>query len=470
MNFTRTKIITSIGPKTRDIQSIKALHKAGMNVVRINMSHASHKELSETVKLVKKINKDQHTKFGPIGILVDTQGPEIRTGESDEKLDLKVGDIINLTVRDNADVETSSIKINYSGMILSVKKGSKITIDNGLINFIVLSKNKHSLKCRVVDGGKLGSKRHVNLPGVRVDLPSITKKDKKDINFALKEGVDFIALSFVRSESDVKELRKILDKKKSSVKIISKIENQEGLDNIHEITKASDLVMVARGDLGIETDLADLPNIQRRIMYSTAKNGKRSIVATHLLESMIENPTPTRAEVTDVANAIYEGADAVMLSGETTVGNYPLKCVEMLKRIALKTEEFRTLGYERFLKSDSDWQNIALAARDLATSIEANGIVVITRSGETANVVSNTKPFRMPVFAFTDNDVTYNQLSLVGGMQPNRIPSLRTQSSAISLVKKILVEKYKMKKGFKFVLLAGVFSASHSDSLQIIKI
>ena len=221
-------------------------------------------------------------------------------------------------------------------MISSVKKGSKITIDNGLINFIVLSKNKHSLKCRVVDGGKLGSKRHVHLPGVRVDLPSITKKDKKDINFALKEGVDFIALSFVRSESDVKELRKILDKKNSSVKIISKIENQEGLDNIHEITKASDLVMVARGDLGIETDLADLPNIPRRIMYSTAKNGKRSIVATHLLESMIENPTPTRAEVTDVANAIYEGADAVMLSGETTVGNYPLKCVEMLKRIALK--------------------------------------------------------------------------------------------------------------------------------------
>ena len=195
------------------------------------------KELSETVKLVKKINKDQHTKFGPIGILVDTQGPEIRTGESDEKLDLKVGDIINLTVRDNADVETSSIKINYSGMISSVKKGSKITIDNGLINFIVLSKNKHSLKCRVVDGGKLGSKRHVNLPGVRVDLPSITKKDKKDINFALKEGVDFIALSFVRSESDVKELRKILDKKNSSVKIISKIENQEGLITFMKLQK-----------------------------------------------------------------------------------------------------------------------------------------------------------------------------------------------------------------------------------------
>jgi pyruvate kinase len=178
-----------------------------------------------------------------------------------------------------------------------------------------LAKDNESLKCKVLDGGTLGSKRHVNLPGVRVDLPSITKKDLKDINFAIKHNVSFIALSFVRSAQDISNLRNILKRKKSSIKIIAKIENQEGLDNIHEITQAADIVMVARGDLGIETDLADLPNIQRRIMYATAKWGRRSIVATHLLESMIHHPTPTRAEVTDVANAIYEGADAVMLSG-----------------------------------------------------------------------------------------------------------------------------------------------------------
>jgi pyruvate kinase len=446
------------------------MHKAGMNVVRVNMSHATHTELSQTIKIVAKVNRDHHEEYGPIGVLLDTQGPEIRTGESDQNLDLKVGEIINLTVRDTKDVETSSIKINYSGLIKSVKKGSKITIDNGLINFIVLDKDQFNLRCRVIDGGKLGSKRHVNLPGVRVDLPSITKKDKKDINFALKHGIDFIALSFVRSKSDVITLRDYLKRRNSSAKIIAKIENQEGLDNIHEITKASDIVMVARGDLGIETDLADLPNIQRRIMYSTAKNGRRSIVATHLLESMIDNPTPTRAEVTDVANAIYEGADAVMLSGETTIGEHPIKCVEMLKRIAEKTEEFRTLGYEKFLQEKSDWQNIALAARDLSSNIDAQGIIVITRSGETANVISNTKPFRMPVFAFTDNSSTYRQLSLTGGMQPTKLSSIKNQANTIKNVKTILTKKYKMKKGNKFILLAGIFSASHSDSLQIIKI
>ena len=216
-----------------------------MNVVRVNMSHATHAELSETIKIVAKVNRDQHEEYGPIGVLLDTQGPEIRTGESDQNLDLKVGEIINLTVRDTKDVERSSIKINYSGLIKSVKKGSKITIDNGLINFIVLDKDQFNLRCRVIDGGKLGSKRHVNLPGVRVDLPSITKKDKKDINFALKHGIDFIALSFVRSRSDVIALRDYLKKRNSSAKIIAKIENQEGLDNIHEITKASDIVMVA---------------------------------------------------------------------------------------------------------------------------------------------------------------------------------------------------------------------------------
>ena len=196
MKFTRTKIIASIGPNTRSFKLISQLHKAGMNVVRVNMSHASHVDLTETIKIVRKVNKLQHQKYGPIGVLLDTQGPEIRTGESDEKLDLKVGEVINLTVRDNKDVETSSIQVNYSGIISSVKKGSKITIDNGLINFKVLSKDKFSLKCKVVDGGELGSKRHVNLPGIRVDLPSITKKDKKDIALALREGVDFVALSF----------------------------------------------------------------------------------------------------------------------------------------------------------------------------------------------------------------------------------------------------------------------------------
>ena len=468
MKAIKTKIIATIGPSTNTYDSLKKLHKAGMNVARINMSHATHTDAQNIIDLVHQINSEQSVDHGPIGLLLDTQGPEIRTGINQSDMDLTVGDIVNLTIREDLDVETSSIQINYKGLIKSVSKGSRISIDNGLINFKVLAKDKENLTCKVLDGGKLGSKRHVNLPGVRVDLPSITKKDRKDILLAIKNNVSFIALSFVRSAQDINGLRDILKKKKSSARIIAKIENQEGLDNIHEITKATDIVMVARGDLGIETDLADLPNIQRRIMYATAKWGKRSIVATHLLESMIVNPTPTRAEVTDVANAIYEGADAVMLSGETSVGKYPVQCIKMLKNIATKTENFRTLGYEKFLTDMSDWQNIAIAARDLATRINADGIVVVTRSGQTADVISSTKPFRMPIHAFTNNQQTFQQLSLVGGMQPYFMKSISNQASAINKIKLILASNVRAKKSLKFVLIGGVYSASHSDSIQII--
>ena len=468
MKAIKTKIIATIGPSTNTYDSLKKLHKAGMNVARINMSHATHTDAQNIIDLVQQINSEQSVGHGPIGLLLDTQGPEIRTGINQSDMDLTVGDIVNLTIREDLDVETSSIQINYKGLIKSVSKGSRISIDNGLINFKVLAKDKENLTCKVLDGGKLGSKRHVNLPGVRVDLPSITKKDRKDILLAIKNNVSFIALSFVRSAQDINDLRDILKKKKSSARIIAKIENQEGLDNIHEITKATDIVMVARGDLGIETDLADLPNIQRRIMYATAKWGKRSIVATHLLESMIVNPTPTRAEVTDVANAIYEGADAVMLSGETSVGKYPVQCIKMLKNIAAKTENFRTLGYEKFLTDTSDWQNIAIAARDLATRINADGIVVVTRSGQTADVISSTKPFRMPIHAFTNNQQTFQQLSLVGGMQPYFMKSISNQASAINKIKLILASNVRAKKSLKFVLIGGVYSASHSDSIQII--
>jgi len=468
MLVTKTKIIATIGPSTNKYNDLRDLHSAGMNVARINMSHASHADAISVIESIQKLNKIQSDLFGPIGILLDTQGPEIRTGINHSDIDLQTGDVVNLTIRDDVDVETSSIKINYKGLIRSVDKGSKISIDNGLLNFQVLAKDKENLKCKVLDGGTLGSKRHVNLPGVRVDLPSITKKDRKDITFAIKHNVSFIALSFVRSAKDVVTLRSILKRTKSQIKIIAKIENQEGLDNIHEITQAADMVMVARGDLGIETDLADLPNIQRRIMYASAKWGRRSIVATHLLESMINNPTPTRAEVTDVANAIYEGSDAVMLSGETSIGKYPIQCIKMIKKIASKTEHFRTLGYEKFLQDNSDWQNIAKGARDLASRVNADAIVIITRSGQTANVVSNTKPFRMPIFAFTNNKDTFHQLSLVGGMQPRFIKSITNQSRTISRIKSILNSENKAKKSLKFVLIAGIYSASHTDSIQII--
>ena len=470
MNFTRTKIICTVGPSTQSIATLRKLHKEGMNVVRINMSHANHKSALSTITKVNKINSSLKEGATPIAVLLDTQGPEIRTGDTTMPLDLVTGDEVKLTVRDQVDVETSSIQINYKDLISSVTSGSKITVDNGLINFEVLSKDEGTLLCKVLDGGKLGSKRHVNLPGVRVNLPSITAKDLKDIDFGIKNKADFIALSFVRDPEDLENLRSILKKNSSSAKIIAKIENQEGLDNIHEICQASDGVMVARGDLGIETNLADLPNIQRRIMYACAKWGKRSIVATHLLESMIENPTPTRAEVTDIANAIYEGSDAIMLSGETSIGKYPIECVRFLKSISYRTEKFKTLGYEDNLTTDSDWQHLGVAANQLAQSINADGIIAITRTGYTANVVSNSKPFEMPIFCFTSNQSTFRSLSLVGSTHAHFLKSISNHDKTVKLITQKLKSYYPDKKNLKFVMISGIFSEKHSEAIQVINI
>ena len=466
--FTRTKVICTIGPSTCSSEMINKLYQAGMNVARLNMSHETHAGAKKIINIIKKINNKQDEKLGPLSILLDTQGPEVRTGDREIALDLKIGQTVSLTIRDEIDVETSSIKINYRGLIDSVKKGSKVSVDNGLINFKVLNKEDDRLVCKVLDGGTVGSKRSVNLPGVRIDLPSITQKDKQDINFAIKNDVDFIALSFVRSPEDVSQLRKILDKKKSKIKIISKIENGEGLDNIHEITKASDAIMVARGDLGIETNLADLPNVQRRIMYSCAKWGRRSIVATHLLESMIEKPTPTRAEVTDVANTIYEGADAMMLSGETSIGKNPIECVKFLKLIALKTERFRTLGYETKLKIRGDWEHLGKTAKDLAEAVNADGIIAITRSGYTANVVSNAKPANIPIFAFTNSKIVHRQLSMVGSVQSFYLRSIIENNSNLVKIKKKIKSFLNRKKPLKFVVISGMFSKRHSDAIRVI--
>ena len=468
MSFTRTKIICTIGPASSNISTLKKLHKSGMNVARINMSHATHESAKGIIDSINKINSSNAGSISKIGILLDTQGPEIRTGDTSLPIELEVGDSVTLTVRDETDVETSSIKVNYKGLIESVSVGSQITVDNGLINFKVLSKKSETLVCKVIHGGKIGSKRHVNLPGVRINMPSITPKDIEDIEFGNKHNVDFIAASFVRNRKDLNLLEDILKKKNSQAKIIAKIENQEGLDNIEDICKSAWGIMVARGDLGIETSLTDLPNIQRKIMFYCAVHGKRSIVATHLLESMINNPTPTRAEVTDIANAIYEGADALMLSGETSVGKYPIECVSFLKSLSIKTEKFKTLGYESDLITNSDWESIAKTAKNLCESINADGIIAITRTGATANYISNAKPNGLPIFTFTNNLTTLNQLSLVGSTHSFYIPRLNNHDKTLMHAKKELKKYFRNRKSLKFVMVSGIFSEEHSDAIQII--
>ena len=464
MNFKRTKVICTIGPATQSYSSLKKLKEAGMDVIRINMSHSDHKFAKKVIERTKKLND---TLSSPVGILLDTQGPEIRTGETSQIIDLKPGEKVAITVRDETDVESSSIHVNYEDLISKVNVGDLISVDNGLMNFEVLQKEEALLHCKVLHGGRLGSKRHVNIPGVRIDLPSLTKKDKEDILFGMKQDVDFIALSFVRSASDVEDLKDFLKSRLKKVKIISKIEDKEGLANLDLITRVSDGVMVARGDLGIETDLANLPNIQRKIMHRCAKWGRRSIVATHLLESMINNPIPTRAEVTDVANAIYEGADAVMLSGETSIGNYPIECVEFISRIAEQTEKYNTLGYEKDLNLESDWHHLGVAAKNIAEQIEADGIIAITRSGLTAQIVSNAKPSSMPVFAFTNNRKTLRQMSLSGSLVNYYSPISADHEKTVKKVLSILKNELNPQKKMKFVLISGVMSENSADAIEI---
>jgi len=464
MDFRRTKIICTIGPATASYPMLERLQAAGMNVARINMSHADHAGAAQIIQWIKTLNrKVRH----PVAVMLDTQGPEIRTGDVEHPIQLEPGEVVTLTVRGEVDVEHTSIHVNYQDLVTSVNVGDRITIDNGLINFAVLEKNGPLLKCRVVDGGWLGSKRHVNLPGVRVNLPAITEKDVKDIRFGMERDIDFVALSFVRSADDIARLRELLGPKAQNIKVIAKIEDQEGVSNVDAICRASDGIMVARGDLGIETNIAELPNVQRRIVRVCALHGRRSIVATHLLESMIQNPIPTRAEVTDVANAIYEGADAMMLSGETGIGKYPVRCVEQLDAIARSSERYPGLGFERELTAPNDKQHIAAAAVSLAESIAAAGIVVITRRGIMADLVTNCHPNTVPIYAFTNHSQTRRRLVLNRAVSSFRTSFSLEPEKTLQTAFAVLREREGLTPGDKVVVISDVLATRRFDAIQI---
>ena len=459
----RTKIICTIGPATASFDGLKALFEAGMNVVRINMSHSDHANAAKIINWIKTLNRQVDY---PVPILLDTQGPEIRTGVLENPMELSPGDVVTLSVRDGDLIEQRSIHVNYTELVDVVEVGRIITVDNGLMNFKVLQKKDHQLTCEVIDGGTLGSRKHVNLPGVRVNLPAITAKDREDITFGMENDVDFIALSFVRSPDDVKEVKQFLGSKRQSIKIVAKIEDQEGVNNIHQIVAAADGVMVARGDLGIETDIADLPNVQRRIVHACARQGKRCIVATHLLESMIDHPIPTRAEVTDVANAIYEGVDAVMLSGETSVGQYPTRCVEQLSNIANRTERFPGLGYEKALEIDGDKQHVAVHAVALAEAVEAAGIIVITRRGITADYVTAARPQHVPIFAFTNDSQTRRRLAMNRSVYAHRIAFSSDPEKTLQRAFEVL-KKEGVALDAKLVLISDVLADQPTEAIQI---
>ena len=461
----KTKIICTIGPATNSYPMIERLYNAGMAVVRVNMSHASHAQAAETIHWVKTLNRKVQY---PMPVMLDTQGPEIRTGDVAEPLRLAEGETVFLDVEEQRGGEAPSIVVNYPELPDAVAVGDRVQLDNGLMNVDVVARRGRRLECRVADGGDLGSRKHVNLPGVAVNLPAVTGKDREDIAFGMEQEVDFVALSFVRSAQDVETLRDLLGPKGArAVKIIAKIENQEGVRNAEAIARAADGVMVARGDLGIETDIAALPIVQRRLMEICARLGKRCVVATHLLESMIENPSPTRAEVTDVANAVYEGADAMMLSGETSVGAYPERCVRQLAAIAEASERQRGFALHEALAIDTDKQHLATAAARLAEALGAAGIVVITRRGVTADSVTSCHPARVPIFAFTNTSQTRRRLMLNRGVFPHRTAFSSDPEKTIQTALKALREREGLAAEQKVVVISDMFAEKSVEAIQL---
>src|SRR5215211_3636000 len=364
----KTKIIATLGPATESPETIARLIDAGMSIVRLNMSHATHDWVRRVAKDVRAAAKQRAI---AVGILMDTQGPAIRTGDLPVALDLQPGQTFTLTVRGEKSEELRSVDVNYENFINDINVGDVVLIDNGQIHMKVLAKDANKVECEVLTPGKLGSRRHINLPGVKVSLPPLTDKDRADVRVGLEIGVDMFALSFVREANDVRELRKMLESAPQKPLVVAKIEDQSAVKNINEIIQEADAIMVARGDLGIEVPYEELPIIQRKIVKICQRVGRPVIVATHMLESMIENPMPTRAEITDVANAVFEQADAIMLSGETTVGKYPLQCLEVFNRISTRIEASGGAGFQERAEFTSPRQKMAKSAVVMANDLRA---------------------------------------------------------------------------------------------------
>ncbi len=405
----RTKIIATLGPATDSPEMLGRLLDAGVNVFRLNMSHATRDWVR---RLVKDIRAASAARQRHAGILMDTQGPSIRTGDLPAALDLQPGQKFTLTVRGEKSEELHSVDVNYEDFIKDISVGDTVVLDNGAIEMKVLAKFANHVECEVLTPGKLGSRRHINLPGVRVNLPPLTAKDHADIAVGLEEGVDFIALSFVREADDLRQLRKLLASARHKPLAIAKIEDQQAVANFDDIAREADGIMVARGDLGIECPYEELPIIQRRVVKTCLRLGKPVIVATHMLESMIEVPHPTRAEITDVANAVFEQADAIMLSGETTVGKYPLKCVEVFDRIARRIERSGGAGFHERAELATQRQKLVRSAVDLADQLKADALLVFTLRGNMARHAAACRPRYSPVYAICEHTEVADSLTL----------------------------------------------------------
>ena len=462
--YRHTKIIATIGPATDSEERLGQLITAGVDVLRLNMAHGSGDWAKALIARVRKVSQelDRH-----VAVMMDVKGPEIRTVAVDEPFDLRAGDLFEFFT-DTPSPDIRGVAVNYPGLPGDVAVGATILVDSGLIRLEVLAKDATHVRCRVLTPGKLGSRRHVNLPGMMVNLPSLTEKDERDVRAGVEAGIDFVALSFVRKSDDIHLLRDFLDNLGSRAKIIAKIEDQSGVRNMHAIIKATDAVMVARGDLGIEIDYHTLPLVQTQIVDLCLKEGKPVIIATHLLESMISAPMPTRAEISDISTAVRERADAVMLSGETTTGMYPLECVDVMKNIVRSIEPTEKRPTNETLELEQPKAKMLRAATVLARELGESGIVVFTRSGFLAYTLAALRAVGVPIYAFTDDVEVFRHLLLPWGVEPFLMPFSDDPEETVKSALAYLKRQDWADDGTWLVVITNVLAQGRViDSLQL---
>lgn len=459
----KTKIVCTMGPNTDNREIMKELALNGMDVARFNFSHGDHAEHKHRLEILESVREELGI---PIASLLDTKGPEIRTGKlkDGKKVTLKEGDLYTLTTEEIVGDETRGY-INYAGLAEDVKPGDRILIDDGLIELHVREVNGTDIVCRIENGGELGEKKGVNVPGVRVKLPALTDKDKEDIRFGVDAGFDFVAASFVRNADAIREIREILDEKGSAMQIIAKIENEEGIENIDSIIEASDGIMVARGDMGVEIPAEKVPHIQKMIIRKCNLACKVVITATQMLDSMIRNPRPTRAEVSDVANAVYEGTDAVMLSGETAMGSYPIEAVRMMSQIAEESEKYLDyMFYQRRKVSAENLRNISntvsYSSVATASDLEAPVIVAPSVSGFTTRMLSKWRPKAL-IAGLSPSMTAVRQMQLYWGVKPFHAKRAESTDALLFASVELLKEKGIVKEGEIVVATAGVVTRAN---------
>ncbi|MEY4939095.1 MAG: Pyruvate kinase [Verrucomicrobiota bacterium] len=470
--FRRTKIIVTLGPATESEAMLEQLIRAGADVIRLNMAHATH---DWTRGIIRRIRTASHRVGRDVAVMMDIKGPEIRTGDLTVPLELTVGEIFDFTVKPGASAERGgsaeeirSVDVNYKDLVNDIAVGDEVLVDNGLLRLEVLAKSDAHIRCRVLIPGELKSRRHINLPGVKVNLPSFTEKDRGDATVGLEEGIDFLALSFVRAAVDIEHLREFLVERKSKVRIIAKIEDQSAIDNLDEIVRACDALMVARGDLGIECPFEELPVIQRRAVRACLSHGRPVIVATHMLESMITQPVPTRAEITDVANAVYELADCVMLSGETTIGRYPLECVSMLDTIARRIEREANDEWTEPAVFTHERMKVLHAAVVLANQLPHSRLITFTRHGFMAQGLASLRPAHSPILAFTPSAAVFRQLRLLRAVEPFLLPLAQDPNATIENAINLLRREGRIQVGDKLIIATDILAEERVvDSVQL---